>query len=158
MFCRGRAGLRHIWSRQAEALHGIFYTQGNYWQKWFCLITESQNGRGWKGPLWVIQSNPTAEAGSPTAGCTGPCPGGSWIPPEKETPPPPWAACSSAPSPSEGRSSSSCSDGISCASICARCPLSCHWALLKRAWPHPRVLCFFPQTIILEHSLRVEQR
>ena len=30
-------------------------------------ITESQNGRGWKGPLWVIQSNPPAEAGSPTA-------------------------------------------------------------------------------------------
>jgi len=21
-------------------------------------ITESQNGRGWKGPLWVTQSNP----------------------------------------------------------------------------------------------------
>jgi len=31
-------------------------------------FTESQNGRGWKGPLWVIQSNPPAEAGSPTAG------------------------------------------------------------------------------------------
>ena len=37
-------------------------------------ITESQNSRGWKGPLWVIQSNPPAEAGSSTAGCTGPCP------------------------------------------------------------------------------------
>ena len=36
-------------------------------------ITESQNGGGWKGPLWVTQSNPAAEAGSPTAGCTGPC-------------------------------------------------------------------------------------
>ena len=40
-------------------------------------ITESQNSRGWKGPLWVTQSNPPAEAGSPTAGCTGPCPGRS---------------------------------------------------------------------------------
>jgi len=40
-------------------------------------ITESQNGRGWKGPLWVTQSNPPAQAGSPRAGCTGPCPGGS---------------------------------------------------------------------------------
>jgi len=40
-------------------------------------ITESQNSRGWKGPLWVIQSNPPAKAGSPTASCTGPCPGGS---------------------------------------------------------------------------------
>jgi len=34
-------------------------------------ITESQHGRGWKGPLWVIQSNPPAEAGSPTVGCRG---------------------------------------------------------------------------------------
>jgi len=40
-------------------------------------VTESQNSRGWKGPLWVIQSNPPAQAGSPTAGCTGSCPGGS---------------------------------------------------------------------------------
>jgi len=40
-------------------------------------ITESQNSRGWQGPLWVTQSNPPAEAGSPTAGCTGPCPGGA---------------------------------------------------------------------------------
>jgi len=100
-------------------------------------ITESQNSRGWKGPLWVIWSKPPAEAGSPTAGCKGPCPGGSWISPEKETPQPPWAAYSSAPSPSEGRNSSSCSDRTSFASGCAHCPLSCHWAPLKRAWPHP---------------------
>jgi len=48
-----------------------------------------------------------------------------------------WATCSSAPSPSEGRSSSSCSDGTSYASVCARWPLSCLWAPLKRVWPHP---------------------
>jgi len=35
-------------------------------------FTESQNVRGWKGPLWVIWSNPHAEAGSPTAGRRGP--------------------------------------------------------------------------------------
>jgi len=29
---------------------------------------QSQNVWGWKGPLWVTQSNPPAEAGSPTAG------------------------------------------------------------------------------------------
>ena len=28
-------------------------------------------------------------------------------------------------------------DGTSCASVCARCPLSCPWAPLKRVWPHP---------------------
>ena len=39
-------------------------------------ITEPQNVPGWKGPLWVIQSNPPAKAGSPTAGSTGTCPGG----------------------------------------------------------------------------------
>jgi len=109
-------------------------------QKDFCSNKESQNHRMvgvGKGPLWVIQSNPPAEAGSPTAGCTGPCPGGSWISPERETPQRPWAACSSAPSPSEGRSSSSCSDGTSYASVCARCSLSCRWAPLERVWPHP---------------------
>ena len=99
--------------------------------------TESQNSRGWKGPLWVTQSNPPAQAGSPRAGCTGPWSGGSWISPEKETPQPPWAACSSAPSPSEGRSSSWCSAGTSCAPVCAHCPLSCRWAPLKRVWPYP---------------------
>ena len=63
----------------------------------FHRITESLTGRGWKGPLWVIWSNPPAEAGSPRAGCTGPCLGGSGISPEKETPQPPWAAWARAP-------------------------------------------------------------
>ena len=66
-------------------------------------------------------AQPPAEAGSPRAGCTAPRPGGSGISPEKETPQAPWAACARAPSPSEGRSSSSCSAGA--ASVCARCPL-----------------------------------
>ena len=26
-------------------------------------LTESQNGRGWEGPLWVIQSNPLPKQG-----------------------------------------------------------------------------------------------
>ena len=81
--------------------------------------------------------NPPAEAGSPRAGCTGPRPGGCWISPEKVTPQPLWAACSRAPSPSEGRSSSSCSEGTSSASVCACCLLSCHWAPLQRVCPHP---------------------
>ena len=29
------------------------------------LLTESQNSRGWKGPLWVIQSNPLPKQGHP---------------------------------------------------------------------------------------------
>ena len=41
--------------------------------------------------------------GSPRAGCTGPCPGGSGISPEKETPQPPSAAWARAPSPSRGK-------------------------------------------------------
>jgi len=55
-------------------------------------------------------ATPLTEAGSPRAGCTGPCPGGAGISPEKDTPQPPWAPWARAPSPSEGRSSSSCSD------------------------------------------------
>ena len=53
-------------------------------------------------------AQPPAQAGSPTAGCTAPRPGGAGISPEKETPQPLWAAWARAPSPSEGRSSSSC--------------------------------------------------
>ena len=44
-------------------------------------------------------AQPPAQAGSPTAGCTAPRPGGAGISPEKETPPPPWAAWARAPSP-----------------------------------------------------------
>jgi len=29
------------------------------------LITESQHGRGWQGPLWVTQSNPLPKQGHP---------------------------------------------------------------------------------------------
>jgi len=51
-------------------------------------ITESQRGTGWNGPLRISQSNPPAKAGLPTAGCTGPCPHGFGVSPEKETPQP----------------------------------------------------------------------
>ena len=52
-------------------------------------------------------AQPPAQAGSPRAGGTAPRPGGSGISPEKETPQPLWATWAGAPSPSEGRSSSS---------------------------------------------------
>ena len=35
------------------------------------------------------------------------------------------------------QSEDSRSDGTSYASVCAHYPLSCHWAPLKRVWPHP---------------------
>jgi len=38
-------------------------------------------------------AQPSAQAGSPRAGCTAPRPGRAGISPEKETPQPPWAAC-----------------------------------------------------------------
>jgi len=57
--------------------------------------------------LWGPPAQPPAQAGSPTAGCAAPRPGGAGISPEKETPQPPWAAWARAPAPSEGRSSSS---------------------------------------------------
>ena len=56
----------------------------------------------------------------------------------------PWAACSSAPSPSEGRSSSSCWAGTSCASVCAHCPLSCRWA----PWHPSGTACYQPLTAL----------
>ena len=39
------------------------------WKVSFCvlpgIITESQHGRGWQGPLWVTQSNPLPKQGHP---------------------------------------------------------------------------------------------
>jgi len=126
--------------KDTEKASWSLFSVGNSWQEALGLegeqVTESQNGGGWKRPLWVTQSNPPAEGGSPRAGCTAPRPGGAGISPEKETPQPPWAACSRALSPSEGNSSS-CSVGTAQASVCARCPLSCRWAPLERVWPHP---------------------
>ena len=103
-------------------------------------ITESQNHRmvGVGRDLCGL-SSPTlpVEAGSLRAGCTGPPPGGFWISPEKEKSQPLWATCSSAPSPSEWRSSSSGSAGTSYASLWPPCPLSSCWAPPKRVWTHP---------------------
>ena len=86
---------------------------------------------GLEGPSVGHPAQPPAQAGSPRAGGTAPRPGGAGISPEKETPQPLMAAWARAPSPSEGRSSSSGSAGASHASVCARCPLSCCWAPLK---------------------------
>ena len=121
------------WCIIQQNMHRHLHTVSRNWFFRSQNHTESQNIRGWKSHL--VQT--PAKAGSPTAGCTGPCPGGSWISPEKETPQPPWAAWSRAPSPSEWRSSFSRSEGTSYASVCARCPLSCRWAPLKRVSPHP---------------------
>jgi len=39
--------------------------RGSFKIIWAFKITESQNGRGWKGPLWVTQSNPLPKLGHP---------------------------------------------------------------------------------------------
>jgi len=98
------------------------------------MATESQNGRGWKGPLWVIWSNPPAKAGSPRAGSTAPRPGGVLnISREGES----------------TTSLGSLGQGFVTLRgkkfflvfrwnfLCSSCPLSCHWAPLKRVWPRP---------------------
>ena len=64
------------------------------------IFTESQNCRGWKGPLEITKSSPTLQSRPPAADCTDRYPNRSWISPKKESPQPPWAAFSSAPSPS----------------------------------------------------------
>jgi len=56
---------------------------------------------GFEGTSGDPPAQRPAEAGSPTAGCTAPRPGGSGISPEKENPQPLRATCSSALSPSE---------------------------------------------------------
>ena len=83
----------------------------------------SQNHRitAWSGLEGTSVGHPVqppAQAGSPSAGCTGPCPSGSGISPEKETPQPPWAAWARAPSPSDGRSCCSALPTELCAPGC----------------------------------------
>jgi len=40
--------------QQKDALQATCHLRGNL--NWLTVITESQNVRGWKGPLWVIYS------------------------------------------------------------------------------------------------------
>ncbi|XP_075348252.1 uncharacterized protein LOC142405169 isoform X2 [Mycteria americana] len=54
--------------------------------------------------LWRSSGPSPAQAGSPRAGCPGPCPDGFWTPPGMETPPPLWAAWASTRSPSQRKS------------------------------------------------------
>lgn len=58
---------------------------------------------GRKGPLEIVQSNPSAQAGSVTAGCSGACPMVFWDPPTMETPCTPWVTCYSVWPPSYGK-------------------------------------------------------
>ena len=101
-------------------------------------ITESQNHRMFGiGRDLCGSSSPTPlpKKGRLQQACRGRCPGRSWISPEKENPQPPWAACSSAPSPSEGRSSSSCSDGTCYASLCKITYQDSQWLGQKERLP-----------------------
>ena len=64
----------------------------------FFFFLELHRITEWSGLEGTSVGHPVqlpVEAGSPRAGGTGPHPGGSWVSPEKETPQPPWAACSS---------------------------------------------------------------
>jgi len=106
----------------------------------YFIVTASQNHRmlGVGRDLWgSFRPTPLPKQGHLQQAAQDHVTGGVLTSPEKETPQPPWAACSSAPSPSEGRNSSSCSDRTSYASVCAHCPLSHCWAPMKRVWPHP---------------------
>jgi len=97
-------------------------------------FTESQNGRGWKGPLGVTQPNPLPKQGHPEQAAQDLIQVGLEYLQRRRIHDP-----SGQPVPGlrHPQSSSSCSAGTSSASVCARCPLSCRWAPLKRVWPHP---------------------
>lgn len=115
----------------------------------FCYLTKLWSKRNyWKSShrihrmvevVWdleVIRSNLTVQAGSPRAGCPGPCPGGIWISPRMESLQPLRATCQ-CPAACTTESVSWCSEGTSCVSVCAHWLWSCHWALLRRACLHP---------------------
>jgi len=123
---------RNSWRNHLLAVGILSWTLGNI------LVKESQNWRAWKVPQEVIESSPL-QSRPPTAGCTAWHPGRSWIFSEEENPQPPWAACSSAPSPSPWSSSFTYGCRSSYASVYDHFPLSCPQRLLKRSWPCPFV-------------------
>ena len=41
-------------------------------------VPQPPMGWGWRAPLGIAWSNPLSKAGSPAAGCSGPCPIGFW--------------------------------------------------------------------------------
>ena len=97
-------------------------------------ITESHNSRGCEGPPGITESSPLQSRPLP-ASCRGRCPGGPWISPKMKNPQPPWAACSSAPSPSLWRIFFTYWCRTSCASVHGCFPLFWPRRLLKRGWP-----------------------
>ena len=95
--------------------------------------TESQNCRGWKGPLsryHLVQ--PPRKTGSLDQVAQVGVQDGSRSSPEKETPQPLWAACSSAPSPLPRRSSYTHLCRTSYASVCGCFSLSYRCTMLKK--------------------------
>lgn len=97
---------------------------------------EKKNHRstGWgrKGLLEDIWSDHPAQAGPPRAGCPGAYPDSFCIFPKREKPQCLWATFASAPSPSQLKTVSWCSDRRSCVAVCARWLLSHHWTPLER--------------------------
>ena len=100
-------------------------------------ITQNHRIVGVGRDLQRLPSPTPCQSRLPTAGCTGGCPDGSWISPEKGAPQIPWAACSSAPSPSLRRSSFAYWCETSYAPVCGHFPLPCSHRPLKRGWPCP---------------------
>lgn len=64
----------HVYQNQREGPH-VFHSSWYWISTW--LVTQSQDGWDWKGPLEIIWPRP-AQAGQPTAGCPGLCPS-CWI-------------------------------------------------------------------------------
>lgn len=97
---------------------------------------EKKNHRstGWgrKGLLEDIWSDHPAQARPPRAGCPGAYPDSFCIFPKREKPQCLWATFASAPSPSQLKTVSWCSDRRSCVALCARWLLSHHWTPLER--------------------------
>ena len=65
---------------------------------------------------------------------TGPHPGDFWRSPRRR-PHSIWAACATAPSPTQQRNVSWCSERTSCVVVCAHCLLSWRWAPLTKSLP-----------------------
>lgn len=104
----------------------------------------NQSGWGWKAPLGP-PGPPRSE--TPRAACTRPCPDVFLKISKEEPPEPPWASCARAPEPAQHRNAAWCSEGPSCAPVCAQYLWPCkghHWQkLISTFFFNPKAAAFW---------------
>ena len=140
---------RNLISSEREKVNSMFSGKS-------VLVKVSQNHRvvevGRK-PQRSCCPTPRAQAGPPRRSCPQSCPNNFRISPRMESPPAPWATCSSAQSPSRWKCVSSCSEGTSWVSVFALCL----WSCTGHHWDKPGSVLFAPFFQVFIYNDKIPQ-